>query len=144
MHKLARTETVNVHLRKFAFDVVQQIEIPLLAQFRVMPALHQNLRAAERDRFLDLLVDLLVRDDVGIVVPLSAIKGAEFAIDVADIRVIDVAINDVGDDLIAATVVGALLGELTAPVRKNPQSLQRQMVKSQRLSLINPLSVPDP
>src|SRR5256885_11905354 len=56
--------------------------------------LFRSLRAAKRDRLLDFLVDLLVRDDVGIVVLLSAVKRAELAIDVADIRVIDVPIND--------------------------------------------------
>ena len=52
----------------FAFDVREQIEIPLLGQFRVMPALHQNLRAAERDGLLDFLVHLIERDDVGVVI----------------------------------------------------------------------------
>ena len=92
-------------LGKFVFDVRQQIEIPLLGQLGMMPALHQNLRAAERDGFLDLLVHLVERDDVGIVVLFHAIKRAELAIDVADVGVIDVAIDDVGDDLVAAAVV---------------------------------------
>src|SRR6266516_2780147 len=100
VHKLARTESVNVHLRKFAFDVVQQIEIPLLGQFRVMPALHQYLRAAERDSFLDLLVDLVVRDDVGIVVSFRAIKGAESPIDIAALRVVALATAALAADLV--------------------------------------------
>ena len=40
MHELARTKTVDVDLRKFAFDVREQNQVPLLRQFRVMPALH--------------------------------------------------------------------------------------------------------
>ena len=59
MDELAGAETVNVDLRKFVFDVRQQIEIPLLRQLRVMPALHQNLRAAERDGLLDFFVHLV-------------------------------------------------------------------------------------
>ena len=99
-----RAEPVDVDLRKFAFDVREQIEIPLLRQLRMMPALHQNLRAAQRDGLLDLPVHLLERDDIGIVVLFRAVKRAELAIDVADVRVIDVAVDDVGDDLVAAAV----------------------------------------
>src|SRR2546425_1898287 len=38
--ELAWTEAMNVDLRKLAFDVREQIEIPPLAQLWVMPALH--------------------------------------------------------------------------------------------------------
>ncbi len=63
---LARTETVNIDLRKLRFDVRQQIQIPLLRQLGMMPALHENLRPAQRNRLLNLPVDLVVRDDVGV------------------------------------------------------------------------------
>ena len=59
MNELARTEPVNVDLRKFAFDVREQIQIPLHGKLRMMPALHENLRAAQRDRLLDFLVHLV-------------------------------------------------------------------------------------
>src|SRR4051794_19130023 len=49
MDKLARAEPMSVDCRKFAFNVRKQIQIPLLAQLRMMPALHQNLRAAKRE-----------------------------------------------------------------------------------------------
>src|SRR6266571_6019588 len=55
MDELARAETVDVDLREFAFDVVQQVKVPLLGQLRMMSALHQDLRAAQRNRLLDLL-----------------------------------------------------------------------------------------
>ena len=40
MNELARTEPVNVDLRKFRFDVMQKIQIPLLGQFGMVSALH--------------------------------------------------------------------------------------------------------
>ena len=124
-----------LNLRKFVFDVREQIQIPLLRQLRMMAALHQHLRAAERDRLLDFFVHLVERDDVGIVVLFHAVKRAELAIDVADVRVIDVAVNDVGDDVVAATVEILRLGELAAAVGERAEFFQRQMIKPQRLAL---------
>ena len=67
-----------------------------------MATLHQHLRAAERDSFFNFFVEFVKRDDVGIVIFFHAIKRTKLAIDIADVRVIDIAVNDVGDDLIAA------------------------------------------
>src|SRR5947199_8751012 len=112
MDELARAETMDIDLREFASDVVQQVQIPLLGQLRVMSALHQNLRPAQRNGLLDLLVHLLEGDDIGIVMALHPIECAEFAIDVADIRVVDVAIDDVSDDLVATSAISISLRQL--------------------------------
>jgi len=66
--------------------------------------------------FLDFGGHLVERDDVGIGVLFRPVKRAEFAIDIADVGVIDVAVNLVGDDFIAATVEILCLGELAAAV----------------------------
>src|ERR1035438_8349649 len=66
----------------------------------------------------------------------------EFAIDVADVGVIDVAVNDVGDDVVAAPVEILCLGELAAAVGERAEFLQRQMIKPQRLALVDALAVP--
>src|SRR6266853_1815326 len=102
MDEFARAEAVNVDLRELPFEVTEQIQIPLLGQFWMMAALHQDLRAAKGQRLLDLPIDLIERDDVGVVVLLGAIKRAELAIHVADVGVIDVAVNDIGDYVIAS------------------------------------------
>ena len=99
-----------------------------------------NLRAAERDGFLDFFVHLLKRDNVSVLVLLHAIKRAELAIDVADIGVIDVAVHDVGDDVVAATVEILGLGELAAAVGKRAEFLQRQMIKPQGFGLVDALA----
>ena len=109
----------------------------------MMPALHQNLRAAERDGFLNFLVHFGERDDVGIVILLHAIKRAELAIDIADVGVIDIAINDVGDDVVAATVVSVGLRKLPPAVGERAEFFQRQMIKPQRFGLVNALAIPD-
>ena len=46
MVELRRAEPVDVDLRKFFPDVAEQIEIPIEAELRMMPALHQDLHAA--------------------------------------------------------------------------------------------------
>ena len=99
MLELRRAESVDVDVRIFFADVTQQIDIPIERQLRMMPALHQDLHAAGRRQFIEFLIDLLEREHVMIVILFGAIKRAELAVDVADVGVVDVAIDDVGDDL---------------------------------------------
>ena len=142
VNELARAEAVNVHLRKLRFDVREQVEVPLLGKFRMMPALHENLRAAERDGFLDFAVHFVVRDDVGIVVTLDAVERAELAIHVANIGVIDVAIDDVSDDVVAASGVSRGLRQFAAAMRERAEFLERQMIQAQRLGGRDPAAGP--
>ena len=109
----------------------------------MMAALHQHLRAAEREGLLDFLIHLIEGNDVGIVVFLRAIKGAELAIDIADVRVIDVAVDVVSNDFVAMAVVGGGLGEPAAAVGERAKLLQRQGVKAQGLGGVDPRAVPD-
>ncbi len=109
----------------------------------MVPALHQNLRAAEREGFLDFPVHLVQRDDVGVIVLFHAIERAELAIDIADVGVIDVAVNDVGDDVVAAPVEILRLGQLPAAVGERAEFLQRQMIQPQGLGRVDAPAVPD-
>ncbi|OQB90300.1 MAG: hypothetical protein BWX84_01978 [Verrucomicrobia bacterium ADurb.Bin118] len=143
MDKLTRTEAVDVDLGKLRLHVVQQVEIPLLRQPRMVAALQQQLRAALGDGFLDLPVHLRVADDVGLGVPFGAVERAEFAIDVADIRVVDVAVHDVRHNVIAASGVRAGLGALPPPVGQGAEFLQRQPVQTQRLGGVNASAIPN-
>lgn len=45
MNELAWTESVNIDLREPRFDVRQEVQLPLLCEFGMMTALHQNLRS---------------------------------------------------------------------------------------------------
>ena len=53
---------------------------------------------AEGDRLLDLLRELLLREDVALLRGQVAVEGAERAVRGADVRVVDVAVDDVGHD----------------------------------------------
>jgi hypothetical protein len=76
----------------------------------VQAALHQDARAAERDSLVNLLANLFDGADVGVWFAGATVEGAESADDVADVRVIDVAINDVGDDARRVSSLANLVG----------------------------------
>ena len=50
---------MNVDRRVVRADVVEQVEIIIDPELRMMAALHQNLRAADGLKFLDFFADLL-------------------------------------------------------------------------------------
>lgn len=64
-----------------------------------MSALQENLHPADRLTLIDLLADLLEWEDVALVVLGAAIERAELTVGDADVGVIDVAVDDVGDDI---------------------------------------------
>ena len=76
----------------------EQVFIPFKLEVRVQAALHQDAGPAKRNRLVYLLINFVERADVGFRVARSAIERAESADDVADVRIIDVAVDDVGDD----------------------------------------------
>ncbi len=64
----------------------------------MVAALHQERRAAERERLLDLAEDDRLRQDVALArVARLAIEGAEVAVGHADVRVVDVPVDDERD-----------------------------------------------
>ena len=67
---------------------------------RVVAALQQQLAAAERDRLFDLPEDLVEPERVALRRSDGPIERAELAARDADVRVVDVAVDDVGDDAV--------------------------------------------
>ena len=63
-----------------------------------------------------------------IVIFFGAIKRAELAINVADVGVIDVAINDVGHDFISVAVVGRTLRLSSPLIGQCAKLLQRPFI----------------
>ena len=57
--ELRRREAVDVDVRILLADVGEQREIPVDAELRMMPALHENLHAADRGQLVELLVEFL-------------------------------------------------------------------------------------
>src|SRR5215217_7499209 len=66
-------------------------------------ALHQDAGAAERNRLVDLFANLFEGADVSVGCTRAAIKRTERADDVADVGVVDVAIDDVGNGVVRVT-----------------------------------------
>ena len=61
-------------------------------------ALHQDAGAAQVDGLLDLLEDHFLRKNVAFGVAHRAVERAEAAILGAEVRVVDIAVDDVADD----------------------------------------------
>ena len=107
---LGRRERVEVDLVA-RLDAREEVLVPLDAEIGVVAALHQHGRAAERERLLDLLVDHRLGQDVALArVARAPVEGAEVAVGDADVRVVDVPVDDerdlVGIGLARAHLVG--------------------------------------
>src|SRR5215469_13906642 len=64
----------------------------------MVAALHEQTRAAESERLLDLLEDDRLRQEVALaLVARPAVEGAEVAVRDADVRVVEVAVDDERD-----------------------------------------------
>ncbi len=60
--------------------------------------MEQNSGATELEHFVDFFVDVLEREDVAVFGAERAVEGAEGTVFGAEIRVVDVAVDLVGDD----------------------------------------------
>src|SRR2546423_15378235 len=76
-------------------DVAQQVEIPGERDVGVVPALDENLYAAERLELVDLAADLFERADVALGVLGAAVERGELAGGDGHVRVVDVAAEGV-------------------------------------------------
>ena len=103
---LGRREAVQLKARILRAERPQQIFIPLDAEIRMQPALHQNAGAAQRDCLVNLCANFVERAHVSVGRARPPVERAESADDIADVRVVDVAIDDVGDDVVAGDGAG--------------------------------------
>src|SRR5437870_2611801 len=91
---------MQVNLGKSLLDATQHALVPLDLQIGMQAALHQHARAAEFDRLANLVVDCFQIEDVslfGFGAFQWTIERTESAVFGAEVRVINVAIDDVGD-----------------------------------------------
>ena len=79
-------------------DRPEQIFIPGQRQIRVVAALEQELNAADRDRLVDLSKQLVEPEHVAVRRSDRPVECTEVAPGDADVRVVDVPIDDVGDE----------------------------------------------
>ena len=83
-----------------ALHRAEQVLIPLQRQIRIVSSLQQELNAADGNRLVDLPEDLVETENVSIRRSHVSIERTEVAFRDADVRVVDVAIDDVGDDAV--------------------------------------------
>jgi hypothetical protein len=133
---------MNVYGRKFAFDVTEQVEIPLLVQLRMMASLHQNLNPAECDCFFEFFIQIREAYDVGIIILFSPIESAEFAINVTNIGVVDVTVHNVSDNLVSSAFIIRAFGDLPSAICQCAQFFHGQRIESPALSRVNALPFP--
>ena len=119
----------------------KHIQVEFDAQFRMVASLKEHLHTSFGREFIELLVNLLETEHIVILVTFGAVKGAELAIDVADVCVVYVAVNNVGDNLRAAAIVGIVLGSGSAEVSQSPEFLQWQLVERPGVVLRNSLAI---
>src|SRR5437016_3617390 len=88
----------------------QEIFVPFNPEVGMQSSLHQHARAAERNRLINLVANLVDGADVSVGRARPSIERAEGANHIADVRVIDVAINDVSDDVVRMITTPNLIG----------------------------------
>ena len=127
---LHRAERVDVHLGRAPLHRVDEVEVERARQIGVDAALHADLGGALAPRFLGAVGDLGERERVGLVVDLTLGERAEPAAHVADVREVDVAVDDVGDvvaDGLGAQTVGDP-AERVERVALGPEQRERLVV----------------
>ena len=102
-------EAVKLKAGILCTERAQKIFIPLDSKIRMQSALHQNAGATERDRLVDLFANLFKRAHVSVGCAGPAVERAESADDVAHVRVVDVPIDDVSDDIVRMLALANLV-----------------------------------
>ena len=113
---LGRGEAMQMN-REPLLDRAEKILVPLDLEVRMQSALHQHAGAAQIERLLNLFEDRFLGKDVAFVMPHRPIEGAEAAIFRAEVRVVDVAIDDVGDDALGMPLAADGVGLHTDPYK---------------------------
>ncbi len=79
-------------------DRAEEVLVVVDPEVGVVAALHQDAGAADRERLLDLLEDDRLREQVALVAVAGApVEGAEVAVGDADVRVVEVPVDDERD-----------------------------------------------
>ena len=79
--------------------------------YGIVPALQEDLHGPDRLRLVDLRADLLEREDVAFRVLRPPVERAELAVGDAHVGVVDVAVDDVRDDVVGVPLAALRVGE---------------------------------
>src|SRR5437868_2283996 len=117
-------------------DRREEVFVVVDAEIGMVAALHEQAGAAECERLLDLLEDDRLRQQVALA-PVSgpAVEGAEVAVGDADVRVVEVAVDDERD---AARVVLAVAHRVRCTPDRDEVTRFEQR---QRVGVVDPLAV---
>jgi len=107
---------VDIDIEPF-LDRPEQVNIIKDIKARVKAALDEYLRAAERYRLLDLPEDRFTVKEIGIGILRVPPERAEGAFVDADIRIVDVAVNDKGADLLGWRALRMMSAHMPRPRR---------------------------
>ena len=118
-------------------DRAEQILVPGQRQIGIVAALQQQLNAADRDRFVDLPEHLVEAEDVALRRSDRPVERTEVALRHADVRVVDVAIDDVGDDPLGMLAGADVVGELPE------QRCRRVTIQLERLAGVETRAAPN-
>src|SRR5438067_1705925 len=95
-----RRKGVQLERRIPCFDRAEEIFVPRERQIRIVAALQQQLDAADCYRLVDLAENLVEAEHVTLGGSDRSIERTEVALCDTDVRVIDVAVDDVCDDAV--------------------------------------------
>ena len=135
---LGRRQRVQVDLVA-RLDRAEQILVVVDVEVGMVAALHEQARAADRERLLDLLEDDRLREQIALArVARPPVERAEVAVRVADVRVVEVPVDDERDPLgvvlaVADLVRDAADGDEVARAEQLDRLLVREALALDRL-----------
>src|SRR5262249_33623017 len=93
-----RREAMAVNLKSL-LDSGNEALVIVDLQILMNTALHENSRPAQHQRFFDFLINHVIRQNIGLWIALDSIERAEGAEFFTNIRVVNIAIDDIADDI---------------------------------------------
>ena len=135
-------ERVQLEAGIAALHRAEQILVPADRDVGIVSALQQELHAAEPDRLVDLREDLVEAERVAFARSHRPVERAELAAGDADVRVVDVAVDDVGDDAVRVPAAADVVGEAAQQWRGRVAIERQRVVRRQTLAACDALGNP--
>ena len=117
------------------FTRAEQVLEPLQREIRVVPTLQQKLHTTDIDCFVDLLEDLVEPQHVPVRGPHLAVERTEVAPCDAHVGVVDVAVDDVGNDAVCVFSCAHAISQATELVRRGVLIQLDRILPAQSLSV---------
>src|SRR5258706_2192296 len=112
MDYFRRGQRVQLEIRITSLHRAEQIFVPRERQVGIMSTLQQQLDASDRDGLVDFSEQLVEAEDVALRGSDFPVERAEVTFRNADVGVVDVPVDDVGDDAARMFSLTDVVGEL--------------------------------